>query len=553
MQLMSGSGKRNENRQQEVSQISRELKALAKEMNVPLIALSQLSRAPEARNPPKPQMSDLRESGCLTGDSLVTMADTGERIPIRELIGKTGFRVWALNQTNWNLEKAVVTNSFSMGVKPVYRLKTKLGHEIRATGNHKFLSLDGWKRLDQFRISEKLATARNIPSDYPQTMGDDELALLAHLIGDGCTLPRHSIQYTTREEDLAEIVANLALRVFSNDVQPKIKQERTWFQVYLTSTRKHTHNVRSAIAEWLDDLKIWGLRSYEKFIPEKVFQQPREAIALFLRHLWATDGCIWVNENSNHHPGIYYATSSKKLAEDVKTLLLRIGINARIRQISQKGKGRDQFHVIVNGKQDIETFIFDVQAVGSRRNECLQKVKKFIDLTKANSNRDSIPSLVWQNIILPTMKEKNISSRKLAEKIGMKYCGTNLYKQNISRERALRIAKAIESEELFYLAKSNVYWDEIVSLELNGEEEVFDLTVEGLANFESKGFMVHNSIEQDADLVAFIYRDEYYKPSEENQGIAELLISKQRNGPTGSVKLAFLKEFTRFENYFGGE
>ncbi len=61
------------------------------------------------------------------------------------------------------------------------------------------------------------------------------------------------------------------------------------------------------------------------------------------------------------------------------------------------------------------------------------------------------------------------------------------------------------------------------------------------------------SIEQDADLVTFIYRDEYYKPSEENQGIAELLISKQRNGPTGSVKMAFLKEFTRFENYFGGE
>lgn len=59
------------------------------------------------------------------------------------------------------------------------------------------------------------------------------------------------------------------------------------------------------------------------------------------------------------------------------------------------------------------------------------------------------------------------------------------------------------------------------------------------------------SIEQDADVVTFIYRDDYYKPSEENAGIAELIISKQRNGPTGSVKLAFLKEFTRFENYFG--
>lgn len=59
------------------------------------------------------------------------------------------------------------------------------------------------------------------------------------------------------------------------------------------------------------------------------------------------------------------------------------------------------------------------------------------------------------------------------------------------------------------------------------------------------------SIEQDADVVAFIYREDYYKPTEENAGVAELLIAKQRNGPTGTVRLAFLKEFTRFENYYG--
>ena len=56
------------------------------------------------------------------------------------------------------------------------------------------------------------------------------------------------------------------------------------------------------------------------------------------------------------------------------------------------------------------------------------------------------------------------------------------------------------------------------------------------------------SIEQDADLVAFIFREEIYKQSEENKGIAEIIIGKQRNGPIGSVKLAFLREFTRFEN-----
>jgi replicative DNA helicase len=56
------------------------------------------------------------------------------------------------------------------------------------------------------------------------------------------------------------------------------------------------------------------------------------------------------------------------------------------------------------------------------------------------------------------------------------------------------------------------------------------------------------SIEQDADMVAFLYRDEIYNPTEENQGLAELIVAKQRNGPIGTVQLAFLKEFTRFEN-----
>jgi replicative DNA helicase len=56
------------------------------------------------------------------------------------------------------------------------------------------------------------------------------------------------------------------------------------------------------------------------------------------------------------------------------------------------------------------------------------------------------------------------------------------------------------------------------------------------------------AIEQDADLVAFIYRDEFYNPETKDPGIAEVIIAKHRNGPTGEVKMAFLKEYARFDN-----
>ncbi|MGA9995521.1 MAG: replicative DNA helicase, partial [Pyrinomonadaceae bacterium] len=547
LQLMGGSSRRAESRQQEVSQISRELKGLAKELNIPLIALSQLSRAPENRTDHRPQLADLRESGCLVGDTLVTLAGSGAQVPIRELVGRSGFAVYALNEATMKIERAVVSRAFSTGIKPVYRLQTRLGRAIEATANHKFRTFDGWKRLDELKTGERLALPRSVKCSSKQTMSNAELALLGHLIGDGCTLPRHVIQYTTREKDLAELVASLATEVFGDEVRPRINSERNWYQVYLTSTRRHTHNVHSAISDWLNKLGAWGLRSFEKKIPTKVFEQPQEAIALFLRHLWATDGCIRMRPGF-YPPAVYYASSSERLARGVQSLLLRLGINAWLRRRSQHGKGRDQFHVVLSGKPDLEPFANLIGAVGEYKNQSLLEIVNYIKNRTANTNRDIIPHTVWRQLVVPAMETAGITARQMMASIQTNYCGTGLYNQNIGRERAARVAQAVRSDQLAKLSQSDVYWDEVTSVEPCGVADVYDLTVDKHHNFIANDIVAHNSIEQDADVVAFIYREEQYNRTEENAGIAEIIVSKQRNGPTGVIKLAFLKEFTRFEN-----
>src|SRR5246127_2404225 len=200
MQLMT-SGKKYESRQVEVSEFSRHLKLLAKELEVPVVAISQLNRGPEQRTDKKPMLADLRESGCLTASTRILRADTGTEVTFGELT-LSGERplVWSLDE-RLHMVARPMTNVFPSGRKEVFRLRLASGREVEATGNHPFMKLDGWTPLEQLKVGDRIATPRRVPEPLDtQRMHDSEVILLAHMIGDGSCVKRQPIRYASVDE-----------------------------------------------------------------------------------------------------------------------------------------------------------------------------------------------------------------------------------------------------------------------------------------------------------------------------------------------------------------
>ncbi|WP_071190557.1 replicative DNA helicase [Trichormus sp. NMC-1] len=719
---------------------------------------------------------------CLSYDSEIVLAD-GQISTIEELYQQRQGSLLTLND-DWKLTFTQPSAFVDDGIKPVFRVTTRLGRAIETTITHPFLTIKGWQRLENLQVGNKIAIPRKIDVFGTETIRECEVKLLGYLIGDGGltnSTPRFTNSNPLLQTEFSQAVTEFGgLSVRWEDSQGQrtpslcvrgdlefIATQRQLFAESLKiaissrslSAKKLSDELgvtpsllcmwqkaecvpdddtfqllcktlgmeleefaphrfasiskssKNALTIWLQKLGLWGKNAHAKTIPSIVFKLEKSQLSLFLNRLFSTDG--WATLLNSGQSQLGYCTVSEKLARQIQHLLLRFGIIAGLKKRSVKYNStrRPAWQLDITDALSIKNFIAEIGIFG--KEAALAKVTEAIYQKRYQTNRDLIPVEIWEQIAVAKGSETWSS---LAQRAGIKsYTNIHVGKRALKRERLWILATALDNLPLQQLANSDVYWDEIISIEPVGNKQVYDLTIPETHNFIANDICVHNtafclnlahniasgyklpvavfslemskeqlvqrllaseagietsylrsgrisqtqweplsraignlsdmpifiddtanitvtqmrsqarrlqaeqnmqlglividylqlmegggdnrvqelsritrslkglarelsvpiialsqlsrgvesrtnkrpmlsdlresgSIEQDADLVIMLYRDEYYTPDTPDRGIAEVIVAKHRNGPTGTVKLLFDPQFTKFKN-----
>lgn len=469
------------------SKISQRLKALARELNIPVLVLSQLTRQSDAK---RPSLADLRETGCLAADSLVHHLAGNSKI--FALASDRGIMVHSNSEEGGSTMQAA-NGSFYSGNKQTYEITLITGHTIRATANHKFL-VPGreWLPVERMQKGTMLGLYLGNGGISESSMSDDELKMVALFIGNGCAIPRRSLQYTSnaKDEDLCLEIMAIANRLFPRELRPVFKlqkyregtqQESSAINVFFSASRKVSRAYHNPLVGFFKEYGLYDVRAKDKAIPDKVFSQRIESKRLFLKYLWATDGTIAYSDKIKKVVCLAYSSSSIILILQIQSLLQDVGI---LSSISTVHKGRFVSYIL-----SIQSRYFKI---------------KFMQEVGIAGNRKSD--------ILRFCLDKTIHS----------VSGWTKYELS-------------EDKSIVYVP--------IKSIIPYGEEAVYDIEVPVTHNFVANGFIVHNSLEQDADVVMLMHREEQ---SNDQRQPVKLIVAKQRNGEVGDIDLQFDKARMRF-------
>lgn len=570
---------------------------------------------------------------CLTADTPMVDPRTGDRTSL-EVLYHRGLRGDEVTVTSVGDDRQLrvrrVGGFLDDGVQPVFRVRTRLGREVRTTAAHPFLTPDGWTPLRELAVGARVAVPRELPVFGTEAMPDDELAILAHFLGDHGGWPASVRGGAVQEAE------------GSADRRPRTE--------VVALLRRHGLTER---------------RGPDARLPEAIFRLPRAQVARFLNRLFAAGSAFEIRGDGLE---LTWSTASEGLARDVQHLLLRFGANARLRKrvVSHGGERRPGFQLLLADSAEIRRFVTEIgifardeelaRTSGSRTmawalvpaggpagagpageplavtgastllwdlvvaiepdgeaqvydltvpgdhnfvaadvfvhntafalgmashaalevrrpvlffslemghleiTQRLLSAEARVDATRmrngklAESDWTKLSHAIGRLADAPlyiddnphaTVMEIRSKARRLKSRIGDLGLIVIDYLQ-LMTGRTKAENRQVEVSEISRGLKILARELEVPVVALSQLSRQLELRADKrpmLADLRESG-----SLEQDADVVMFLYRDELYNPESPDRGTTEVLVAKHRAGPTGMDRLAFLDHYTRFAN-----
>ncbi len=394
---------------------------------------------------------------CVTGDTRVVDADTGAYLPITEM--RFGRATLALE--DWQLKPASVTAFMVQGRKPVFELQTRSGLRIRATANHPFRQLDGWKPLGELQVGDRIAAAREVPVFGHTPLPDWEASLLGMMIAAGqCATPGGSPVLAAEDPRQAALLAACVATTGPDEVT----REAVTGRCPGNDQSQGEMPPASRAAAWLAKYDLNGDAS-AACVPQAVFMAPRESVRLFLQSLFAGDGGHY---RQGEDACLEYCSKSRRLAEDVQHLLLRFGVLAVLRDTAS-AVGAPACSVQITDQAQILRFAGRVGFVsGSIKQRRLEA---------------QTASLLARDVAA--------LAREACQSVQRAAAGATA-RPSVSLHEAPAVSGATGEGATPALADGPL-WDVVESIQPAGEDEVYDISISRLHNFLANGLIVHNS------------------------------------------------------------
>jgi replicative DNA helicase len=398
----------------------------------------------------------------------VTRADNGVETPFGKLTyADAPPLLWSLDE-RMRLVKHRVAGSVARGEREAFWLTLASGRQLLLIDQQEMLKVNGWSSVSQVMPGSRIATVRRLPEPvYPQRMHDSEVILLAHMIGDGSCVRRQPIRYASIDEENLIAVETAAAHFGVTPIRDDYPAARVT-TLRLPAPFRLTHGKRNPIAEWLDTLGLFGLRSYEKFVPAEVFTLPNDQVALFLRHLWATDGSVrWDGKTSQGR--VYYASTSRRLIDDVMQLLLRMRVQGRIVRTTKQGY-RPCWHLTIDRGENQIAFLTRVGVHGARGIKAEEVVANLAGRTR-RPGTDTIPVEIW-NRVKQGFLDRSWTDVDFATATNTRFDGARMWTHAPGRRRLHRISVIMSDPFLHDLATNDIYWDKVVGVKRLGRRQI---------------------------------------------------------------------------------